>query len=157
MCVVRGLWHVVSAEGYCTAQAWWAIEAPPLPWVVPPAVNLQLLHGPQFVPDVRDRLDGDVLVHSLHLLRPKLRDPNPDRELLALRIQRDRGARGQRRVCRREPPAGGCQAGAHHVGAREEEADRAAVYADVWEYERICKGGFSCEDYRKTRARARVN
>jgi hypothetical protein len=27
----------------------------------------------------------------------------------------------------------------------------------VWEYERICKGGFSCEDYRKTRARARVN
>lgn len=124
--------------------------APPLPWFGSPrGKNLQLLYGPQIVPDVRDRLDGDVLVHSLHLLRPKLRDPNPDHELLALRVQRDRGARGQRRVRRREPPACGCQAGTHHVRAREEEADRTAIYADVWEYEWICQKGIICEDYRK--------
>jgi len=98
---------------------------------------LQLLYGPQIVPDVRDRLDSDALVHHLHLLRPKLRDPNPDRELLALRLKRDRRARSQRRVHRREPPARGRQPGTHHVCAREQEADRAAIDADVWEYERI--------------------
>jgi len=107
-----------------------------------PAHDLQLLQRPQIVSDVRDRLDGDALVDRLHLLRPHLRDPNPDRELFTLRIERDGRPREQRRVRRGELPARGRQTGTHHVCAREQEPDRAAVYADVWQHEWICNVEF---------------
>jgi hypothetical protein len=125
----------------------WSEAAPS----VPSQTTLQLLYGPQIIPDVRDRLDSDALVHSLHLFRPELRDPNPDRELLALRVERNGRSRGQRRVRRGKPSARRRQPGTHHVCAREQEADRAAVYADVWEYERIYKKRgrkqLLCEDF----------
>jgi hypothetical protein len=101
--------------------------------------TLQLLQRPQVVPDVRDRLYGDALVHLAHLLRAEFRDPHADRELLPLGLERDGRTGGQRRVRGWEPPAGGRQAGTHHVCACEEEADRAAVDADVCEDEGICE------------------
>ena len=101
--------------------------------------QLQLLQRPQIVSDVRDRLDGDALVDRLHLLRPHLRNPDPDRKLLTLRVERDGRPREHRRVRGWEEPARGRQAGTHHVCAREQESDRAAVDADVWQHERICK------------------
>ena len=102
--------------------------------------KLQLLQRPQVVPDVRDRLYRDALIHRAHLLRAELRDPHADRELLPLGVERDRRPGRQRRVRGREPPACGRQAGTHHVCAGEEEADRAAVDADVCEDEWICGG-----------------
>jgi hypothetical protein len=103
--------------------------------------QLQLLQRPQVIPDVSDRFHRDAFVHRAHLLRAKLRDTHTDRELLPLGLERDRRPGGQRRVCGREPPAGGCQAGTHHVCAGEEETDRAAVDADMCEDEGICGGG----------------
>ena len=105
--------------------------------------KLQLLQRPQVVPDVRDRLNCDALIHRAHLLRTELRDPHADGKLLPLSIERDRCSGRQRRVRGREPPAGGGQAGTHHVCAGEEEADRAAVDADVCEDEWIC-GRVAC-------------
>ena len=101
--------------------------------------QLQLLQRPQVVPNIRDRFYGDALVHLAHLLRAEFRDPHADCELLPLGLERDWCPGGQRRVRRWEPPAGGRQAGTHHVCAGEEEADRAAVDADMCEDEGICE------------------
>jgi hypothetical protein len=102
---------------------------------------LQLLYRPQVIPHIRDRLHSNALLHNLHLLRAQLSNPNPDRKLLPLRIERDRRASRQRRRRRREPPARGRQAGTHHVRARKEEADRAAVDAHMREDEWIYNEG----------------
>ena len=101
--------------------------------------TLQLLQRPQVVSDIRDRFYGDALVHLAHLLRAEFRDPHADCELLPLGLERNGCPSWQRRVRGREPPAGGRQAGTHHVCAGEEEADRAAVDADVCEDEGICE------------------
>jgi len=127
---------VTNNEGWSREMtlAW-----PPRPHAPQTTQQLQLQHRPQIVPDIRDRLDRDALINRLHLLRPELRNPDPDRELLPLRAERDGRASGQRRVRGREPPTCGRQAGTHHVCAAEEEADRAAVDAHAWEDERICE------------------
>jgi hypothetical protein len=104
-----------------------------------PASESPIDHRSSIIPHICDRLHSNALIHLAHLLRAKLREPNADRELLPLGLERDGRAGGQRRVRGREPPAGGRQAGTHHVCACEEEADRAAVDADVCEDEGICE------------------
>ncbi len=59
--------------------------------------------------------------------------------LLSLCVDRNHALGGDRRFHRREAPAGRREPGAHHVRAREQEADRATVNLHLRQDVRICK------------------
>lgn len=100
-------------------------------------IGLQLLYSPKVVTEIRDRLNTDILVHLLHMLRTHLHQTDPARMLFAFRKDSNSFSLGYLLFCWGKVAAFRGQARAHHVCAGEQEADGAAVDTDAREDEGI--------------------